>query len=270
MSGTERIFVRLFAWRDRTKKEPPAPVILEIRNLKTGEKLEHAPQPGTHEQTISTGYPELDQVLTGGLPEGYAVLLLSPAFDERDLLLRRMIESALKSGRIAFYVSADIGRTKDLASKYENDFYVFCAHEQKLTSGPPNLYAIPSVENLVDLNIALNKAIADKHLEEKVGKVFILDILSEVLLRQKSLNARKWITDFVAKRKAQGFTTLATLNPLVASKEETESIIDFFDGILEIYEKEMRERSRRFLVVKKMYARRYSENELMLDKDKLF
>ena len=42
------------------------------------------------------------------------------------------------------------------------------------------------------------------------------------------------------------------------------------NGIIEIYEKELRERARRFFVVKKMYARRYSQNEVMLDIDKLF
>jgi KaiC/GvpD/RAD55 family RecA-like ATPase len=63
---------------------------------------------------------------------------------------------------------------------------------------------------------------------------------------------------------------LAFLNPLVASKQETQTVIDLFDGVIEIYEKELRERSRRFLVIKKMYGQEYSESELMLDKDKLF
>jgi len=30
------------------------------------------------------------------------------------------------------------------------------------------------------------------------------------------------------------------------------------------------ERSRRFLIIKKMYGRRYSESEVLMDKDKLF
>ena len=40
--------------------------------------------------------------------------------------------------------------------------------------------------------------------------------------------------------------------------------------IIEIYEKELKERSRRFLVVKKMRGRRYLDTELMLERDKLF
>lgn len=85
-----------------------------------------------------------------------------------------------------------------------------------------------------------------------------------------SLTTRKWLDDLIAKRKAEGFTILGALNPLIASEQESQTIIDLFDGIIEIYEKELRERSRRFLIVKKMYGRKYIETELMLDKDKLF
>ena len=46
--------------------------------------------------------------------------------------------------------------------------------------------------------------------------------------------------------------------------------MDLFDGIIEIYERELKERSRRFLIVKKMYGRKYLETELMLDRDKLY
>jgi hypothetical protein len=47
-------------------------------------------------------------------------------------------------------------------------------------------------------------------------------------------------------------------------------VVDLFDGVIEIFEKELKERVRRFVIVKKMYGKKYSESELMLDKDKLF
>ena len=90
------------------------------------------------------------------------------------------------------------------------------------------------------------------------------------MLEHKSLTTRKWLDDFIGKRKSEGFTVLAILNPLISSKQESQTIIDLFDGIIEIYEKELRERARRFLIVKKMYGKKYIESELMLDKDKLF
>jgi len=97
-----------------------------------------------------------------------------------------------------------------------------------------------------------------------------LDTLSNIILRHKTLTTTRWLTDFVGKRKAEGFTIVATLNPFNITKEEVQTVVDFFDGVIEIFEKELRERSRRFVVVKKMYGKKYSETELMLDKDKLF
>mgnify|MGYP001151340919 CR=1 FL=1 len=218
--------------------------------------------------SVSTGYTDLDAVLAGGLPEGYAVLLVSPSCDERDLLLRRVVESCVSSARPTFYVSGDLGRTRDLASQFQKDFYAFCPHADRLAA--PNVYGLPRVENLSDFNIVLSKTITDRGLEKAPDKMLILDIVSEVLLQHKSLTTRKWLADFVDKRKAQGFTILATLNPLITSREEAHTVIDFFDGIIEIYERELKERSRRFLIVKKMYGRRYVETELLLDKEKLF
>jgi KaiC/GvpD/RAD55 family RecA-like ATPase len=71
----------------------------------------------TSEPTISTGYPDLDGTLAGGIPEGYAVVFVSPSYDERDLPLRKIIDSAIKCGRPALYVSADIKRTQDLLAR---------------------------------------------------------------------------------------------------------------------------------------------------------
>lgn len=220
---------------------------------------------------ISTGYTDLDGTLEGGLPEGFAVAVVSPAYDERDLLLRKIIESALLSGRPAFYVSNDMGRTQDLVRRYGSGFYAFSSQADKIPGQPSNLYKVPGIENLSDASISLTIAIRDVRSKEKsASAIMIIDILSDILLRHKAITTRKWLLDFVGKRKAEGFSVIATLNPLTTTKEETQTVIDFFDGVIEIYEKALMERSRRFLVVKKMYGRRYSENELLLDKDKLF
>ena len=250
----------------KRRKTQAAVSVLEETPKKEAPVPEEPPAPSG--PSVSTGYAELDRILAGGLPEGYAVLLVSPSCDERDLLLRRIIESGVSSRRPTFYVSGDLGKTRDLANRYKEDFYAFCPQAERIPAA--NVYGIPRIENLSDLNIALSGTITDRGLEKAPNKILILDIVSDVLLHHKSLTTRKWLTDFVDKRKAQGFTILATLNPLITSKEETHTIIDFFDGIIEIYEKALQERSRRFLIVKKMYGRRYLETELMLDKERLF
>jgi len=41
---------------------------------------------------ITTGYEGLDNLLFGGIPENYSVILTSPSSDERDLLLRGFLK----------------------------------------------------------------------------------------------------------------------------------------------------------------------------------
>ena len=101
-------------------------------------------------------------------------------------------------------------------------------------------------------------------------KLIIIDFLSDILLEHRALTTRKWLDDFMAKRKAEGFTIIACLNPNLAPELETQAIVDLFDGIIDIYERPLKERTRRFLIVKKMYGRRYIETEVLLDKDRLF
>jgi KaiC/GvpD/RAD55 family RecA-like ATPase len=236
-----------------TKTTQPQPVISEIPPI------------------ISTGYADLDKALNGGIPEEFAVVIVSPSFDERDLLLRKVVNSALASGRLAILISNDMGRTKDMASRYPSGFYALSPQADRISQHGPNLLKIPSFENLSDANISLGLVLKDVLAKEKATKrIMIVDILSDLLLRHKSVVTRRWLGDFVGKRKTEGFTVIATLNPLSTTKEETQSIIDYFDGVIEIFEKPLQERSRRFLVIKKMYGQRYSESEVLMDKDKLF
>ena len=220
-------------------------------------------------QSISTGYNELDTVLAGGLPVGYAILVVSPPCDERDLLLTKIIKSNLSMGSSVFFLSRDLSRTQDFASRYKTGFYVFTPQADKITTDSANVFKIANVQNLNDVNITFRTAM-ETIPKPTSNKIIIIDLLSEVLLEHKSLTTRKWLDDFIGKRKTEGFTVLAILNPLISGKQESQTIIDLFDGIIEIYEKELRERARRFLIVKKMYGKKYIDSELMLDRDKLF
>ena len=221
------------------------------------------------EPIISTGYAELDDILAGGIPVGYSILIVSPPCDEKDLLFRRIVESCLSTGRSIFFVSRDLGRTRDLANRYAKNFYALSPQADKITGDHGNIFKIAAPDSLNDVNITLNKAM-EPLLKENPNRIIIMDILTDVLLQHKALTTRRWLDDLIGKRKAEGFTILGTLNPLIVPQQDSQSLIDLFDGIIEIYEKEFHERARRFLIVKKMYARKYTETELMLDKDKLF
>jgi KaiC/GvpD/RAD55 family RecA-like ATPase len=219
---------------------------------------------------ISTGYPELDQMLSGGLPERYAVLFASPSYDERELLISRIIGSNSSSGNPSFFVSGEMRKLEDLLNKYPNNFFAFCSQADESTPSRLNLFSVPRVENLSDFNISLTHLLRRIQVKEGARKVMVVDILSDVLLQHKLVMTRRWLSDFLTRRKTDGFTVLATFNPLIAAREEVQTIMDSFDGVIEIYEKELKERTRRFLTIKKMYGLRYSETELMLDKGKLY
>jgi len=260
-----------------TKPAPPQPVIMKTPPIVSmGYVDKVTPQPVTQPKVelqpiISTGYVDLDKALRGGIPEAFAVVLLSPSYDERDLLLRKVVNSTISSGRLAILISNDISRTTDMASRYPNGFYALSPQADRISQHGPNLLKIPSIENLSEANISLGLVLRDVLAREKATKrVMIIDILSDLLLRYKSTTTRRWLTDFVGKRKAESFTIIATLNPLATTKEEAQSIIDFFDGVIEIFEKPLMERSRHFLMIRKMYGQRYSEDEVLMDKDKLF
>ena len=239
---------------------------LRIQRVRTKPSVQTSAEP-----SLSTGYEELDKALTGGLPERCAVVIVSPSYDERDLLIRRMVGSAISAQWPSFYVSNDFRKTQDMINHYPTNFYAFSPQADKIEPKPPNLYQLPSIDNLSDHTLSLSLAIRDARAKANSGKMLlVLDTLSDIILRHKAVTTRRWLTDFVGKRKAEGFTIVATLNPLTISKEEVQTIIDFFDGIIEIYERPLAEKAGKFLIIRKLYGRLYSESELLLDKKKLF
>jgi KaiC/GvpD/RAD55 family RecA-like ATPase len=220
------------------------------------------------EQSLSSGYPPVDVALAGGIPVGFAVLFVSPACDERDLLFRKIIKSTLSMGGQVFFFSRELGKTQDFANRYQERFYVFSPQAESIPQ-TGRVFKIQTVENLYDLNISFAKAV-EAIPETGSVKLIIIDLLSDILLEHKALTTRKWLDAFIAKRKGEGFTILAALNPRIASEQETQTVMDLFDGIIEIREKQENERFRRFLIVKKMYGRKYVDSEVPLDKDRLF
>jgi len=206
--------------------------------------------------------------LLSTIPEGYAVLLLSPPSDERDLLIRSIVKSAVVAGRPTFYLSNDVDSARELAARYQKCFHAFCTRSTEI--GGPNLQTFNrGIESLTDINIITTNVVHENIGSINTDKIMIIDVLSDVLLYHKSLDTRKWLGDFIPKRKAQGFTILATLNPLITTQQEIQGVIDLFNGVIEIVEKQVTDKPRRFLVVRRMAGQRYSGNELLLDRDKM-
>ncbi len=209
-------------------------------------------------------------MLGGGLPKTSSILLLSPRCEERDLLLRKIIQSVLSAEIPTFYLSNDLAKIQEMAKTYGRNFYAFTPEASKIPSPPANLYQISNIDSPTDLDGAFAK-ILDRRATRGKNRLLIVDLLtySHMFLVDKGVTAGKWFSDFLAKRKAEDFTVIAFLNPLVASNEEKQTLTGVFDGIIEIHEKEVGGKPKRFLMIKRMNGHEHSDSELMLDKDKL-
>jgi len=220
---------------------------------------------------ISTGYGDLDRLLVGGIPLNYAVILTSSSCDERDLLIKRFLEAGTKENEITFYVTTRTSGVKKLLEEFQSNFYLFICNPQadKIVKSLPNVFKLKGVENLTDISIALASAFRklDKSLE--VPRRACIEIVSDVLLQHHAVHTRRWLNALIPELRSKGFTTLAVMDPQMHPSEEVRAILDLFEGEIDIYEKETKKGSEKFLKIKKMYNQRYLESELRLRKEEL-
>ena len=220
---------------------------------------------------ITTGYADLDNLLFGGIPKNYAVILTSPSCDERDLLIKRFLETGVKKGETTFYITIDPGEVSKLAEEFQSNFYFLICNPQadKIIKSLPNVFKLKSLENLTDISIALTKAFRKLDTSINGPKRACIQIISDILLQHHAVQTRKFLTELTTELKSRGFTTLAVVNPKMHPSEEAHAILDLFEGEINIYEKETKKGLEKFLKIKKMYKQRYSENEILLKKEKL-
>jgi hypothetical protein len=100
------------------RRKPTAAITVQDRKAPEALPPEALPPSGP---TVSTGYADLDRTLAGGLPEGYAILLVSPSCDERDLLLRKIIESGVSSGKPTPSSTSSTGSSRFTKSHFKRD-----------------------------------------------------------------------------------------------------------------------------------------------------
>ncbi len=215
---------------------------------------------------VNTGYRELDNLLFGGIPRGYAVALTSISCDETKLLINRFLEKGAREGEITFIITVETRRRQKLAKEFPNVNLFICNPQAETTvEALPNVVKIRGVENLTDVNIPLFSALRKLGASNGKPRRICIEILSDILLQHRAVQTRRWLIGLTAELKSRGFTTLAMINPLMHPAEAVQAVLDLFDGEIEVYEKQ----NQRFLRIKKMYEQDYVENELPLRKNKL-
>jgi tetratricopeptide (TPR) repeat protein len=230
-------------------------------------------QPSTHivAGRISSGFDELDDLLQGGIPENYTVVLASPSCDERELLIKRFLEVGAEAGETTFYLTARTENAKVLAEKYQSSFYLFICTPRSdvMMQGLPNMVKIKGVENLTEIDIALTKAFRTLNPSAVSSRRACIEIVSDVLLQHHAVVTRKWLNGLLPDLKAKGFTTLAVIDPQMHPQEEVQAITGLFEGEIRVYEKETANGTEKVLRIKKLDNQKYVKNELILTTEKL-
>ena len=223
------------------------------------------------EERVSTGYKYLDNLLFGGIPENYAVVLTAPSCDERDLLIERFLETGAGKGEATFYVTAKASRIANLLGKSQSTFHLFICNPQanRIVEDMPNVHKLKGVENLTEINIALTSTIRRLGRSPKRSRRACIELVSDILLQHHAVQTRRWLNSLIPELKSEGFTTLAVVNPEIHPHEEVRAIVGIFDGEIDIYEKETDRGLRKTLRVKKMTNQEYSKSELPLRMEKL-
>jgi len=215
---------------------------------------------------ITTGYRNLDNLLLGGIPENYAVILTSPSCDERDLLIEKFLETGAKGGEVTFYVTINPGEVKTLPEEFQSRFYLFICNPQAdaITKSFLNVFKLRGVENLTDINIALSSAFRTLDVSIKGPRRVCIEIISDVLLQHQAVQTRRWLNALIPELRSKGFTTLAVMDPRMHPPQEVLAILGLFEGEINIYKKGLK----KFLKIKKMHNRKYSKSELPLQEEK--
>jgi KaiC/GvpD/RAD55 family RecA-like ATPase len=243
--------------RKRARQEPKPTVI---------ETVEALPD------RISTGYEDLDNLLFGGIPKNYAVILTSASCDEKELLVKRFLEAGAREGQITFHVTIEASDVKTLAEEFQSNFYLFICNPQanSIIKTLPNVFKLKGVDNLTEINIALTSAFRKLDASLKGPRRACIEIISDILLQHHAASIRKWLAALIPELKSRGFTILAVMNPHMHTSEEVQAILDLFEGEISIYEKQTSKGMReKYLRISKLYNQRYLDNELTLKRERL-
>jgi len=220
---------------------------------------------------VPTGYAELDALLFGGIPAGYAVVVSSPASDERELLLARFLEAGVEDGDTTFHLTSEAGVANVLAEKHPASFYLVLCNPQAdfIVPNLPNVFKLKGVENLTVVDIALMKAFRTLNPSTGGARRFCVGIVSDVLLQHHAMVTRKWLGALLPTLKSKGFTVLAVVDSRMHPPEEVQAILSLFDGEIRVNEKETPQGVKQALRIRRLYNQKFLDNELILDREKL-
>ena len=190
-------------------------------------------------------------MLQGGFLAGSAIVLSAPASDEVPILLRRFLEADVAS----LLISRSLSSAESILGNKPGRLKCLVCSDKPVPSAQNTLPG-KGIENLTELNLTITETISSLQPSR-----LAVQFLSDVLLRHKALQTRKWLSELLDKFRAKNITTLVTLNPYMHSGEEVQAVVDLFDGNLEIFEKDVEGSPRKFMRVRWMHGITLAETE---------
>jgi len=210
---------------------------------------------------IPTGCKELDDLLLGGIPKNYAVVLTGPPCDEREMIIRNFLKASTKE-EVTFYITSEITGLEDLL---ENpNFFLFLCNPKPKTQVPDlqNVYKIGSKTDLTNLSISLAKTYRKIEATEK--KRVCIEIVSDVLLKHKAEATRRWISELITEMASKCFTILAVMDPEMHPSDQSKAVLNLFDGEISIIQSDDPLDCKKSILVKKLRNQDYIKNPICL------
>ncbi|OEU44361.1 MAG: hypothetical protein BBJ60_10285 [Desulfobacterales bacterium S7086C20] len=227
------------------------------------ERVEYAAK----NSTTPTGIQDLDDLLYGGIPTGYSVLLTSPSLDEKEHILESFLRQGVAQGESVLLLSTMLksGSSSQVENNQDNFYLMLCSPwADNIIQDQPNVLKFHGIEDLTQLNISLKVFI--RGILENCDTIdrIVLDLVSDALLMHETRVVRRWLMDLLTMFKQLNITTLSTLDPGMHSTDEVRIIIDLFEGHLDITEKRVDNNTETMLRVKRLYNKKYQNKDLEL------
>ena len=215
------------------------------------------------EDRVSTGTPELDSLLLGGIPKEYAIALAGPPCDEREMMIKNFLKTGIKKDETTFYIATETTELTELLNK--PNFFLFLCNPQPKTEVPdlPNVYRLQSKTDITNLGIVLTKAYRNID-QSSTKKRVCVEIISDVLVNQGIKITRDWISGLITDLGAKGFTMLAVINPTMHPPDQANAVLDLFDGEISITQSDDPLDCKKSILVKKLRNQDYIKNPICL------
>lgn len=219
------------------------------------------------ETLIATGYKALDGMLYGGLPVGSSIVLTGPPCDEKNMILRRFLETNLALDRECIFISTSIDRVRDMLLKHKKNLHVILCNPQADTVAGdyPEVVKIKTLDSMTEVNLQYETAA--RELNRGKPSILCLEILDDVLLEHHGAT-RRWLMDILGRSRGFQMTCLATLNPAMHSSQELHAVLETFDGHVDLYEAEVQVRPK-VIQVRKFGGRSFLDSEVRVEKERI-